>query len=148
MSSLEKIKNVPIAEFRGVIRQLERIYHTDRHACVGQQEKDNNKRIMQRIQNNLLFIECNKKKPEDVEDYEKIIKITRDYLGFESLVSSTAEMIKQELGFAFDNETEFLAIVTLAVAHGSGVTGDRYNHLVNQELANLNRNAKEQGNLV
>ncbi len=64
---------VKVAEFRNRIAHLERIFHADWCACVGEAERNYNLRIMERIGRELIDTTCKRATKQDWERREKII---------------------------------------------------------------------------
>jgi len=63
-----------ISDFRGSIQHLERIFHTDRHACVGAKEKAYWSTIAYRFLDEAIALTCARAKPEDLQRQAEIIE--------------------------------------------------------------------------
>ncbi len=77
---IENTEIVSVGEFRSRVRHLERVFHNDRHACVGDAEKAGNLRIMFNVMQELICTESKRAKFEDWEERERIIDKCSSYI--------------------------------------------------------------------
>ena len=132
------IQYVPVAEYRSLIGHLNRLYFVDRCACRGDDEKQNNTKIMRSVRNKLKLIDAKRKKANDKKDYEKIMQITKQHLVFNDAFNDCFDSIMSDLCMQPHDLTELRAVAKLAFVCGQNVLKEKeYKSLVNQELANL-----------
>jgi hypothetical protein len=66
-------ENVTVSEFRSRIQYAERLFHTDRQACVGAAEKAQNEAMVKAACYELIGTVCKRAKFDDWERRERII---------------------------------------------------------------------------
>jgi hypothetical protein len=66
-------KNVKVSEFRSRIQYAERLFHTDRQACVGAAEKAQNEAMVKYACSELMNTVCNRATQDDWNRRENII---------------------------------------------------------------------------
>lgn len=69
-----------IADYRNKVEHLERVFHVDRHACVGNKEKAYWFERAGRILAEVAPMECPRAKPDDIERKNLIVNKVTTYL--------------------------------------------------------------------
>ena len=80
---LQGIKNkmkVNVAEYRRQIGHLERIYHVDRHACVGSLEIKHCAMAAKRVRDDILSMVCPRAKNQDHQRKDTIVQKAKSFI--------------------------------------------------------------------
>ncbi len=121
---MNSLKVVPVSEYRGAAEHLERCFNVDRHACVGQNERDNWADVAHRLLAMYEGLECKRAKPEDVERLSAIVQKITNFLNLNNKPSEGKSM--SESGQATPAKKVFFNVFITNEFEISGVKKTRW----------------------